>query len=66
MRHAYAIFAAAVCIAGGLSLLGIEAQEKGLVFVSMAHGIGVYCIGKGLYVGAALWPSSAPPRLEAI
>jgi len=38
----------AVCIVGGLYLVSIKAVENNIM-VMLANGIGVYCIGKGLY-----------------
>jgi len=41
-----------VCIAGGLHLVSIRAAENNVI-VMLANGIGVYCIGKGLYAIAS-------------
>jgi len=41
-------------IAGGY-LLSIEAASKQSILESIAHGIGFYCLGKGCFVGPALW-----------
>lgn len=51
----FGILSSLFCILGGLYLCTIQsAAENTTVFEAMAHGIGVYCIGKGLYVGPSL------------
>ena len=39
-----------VCMAGGGYLLMIKAAQENSILESIAHGIGIYCIGKGMYV----------------
>lgn len=47
--------AGAVCAAAGVYMLTIEsASADPTVFEAMAHGIGVYFIGKGVFVWAML------------
>jgi len=49
-----AIVSALVCIAAGVYLLTSQTQAEGSFLEVLAHGIGIYFIGKGLYVGSAL------------
>lgn len=44
------ITAALVCIAGGIYLLSIQSVAGNTVIEAIGHGIGVYCIGKGLFI----------------
>jgi hypothetical protein len=47
--------AGVVCIGAGLYMLSIEsASSDPTVFEAMAHGIGIYFIGKGIFVWAML------------
>ena len=51
----FGILSSLFCIGGGIYLLNIQsASQNYTVFEAMAHGIGIYCIGKGLYVGPSL------------
>lgn len=51
----FGILSSLFCIGGGIYLLNIQsASQSYTVFEAMAHGIGIYCIGKGLYVGPSL------------
>lgn len=42
------------CIGAGVYLLSITPAQENNMIASIAHGIGGYCIGKGLYIGADL------------
>lgn len=70
MRHAAALLSAFLCIWAGFMLLAIDGGNGrdglGKVFADLAHGVGVYCLGKGLFVGAALWPPAPPRSPDAI
>jgi hypothetical protein len=39
-----------VCIIAGLYLLGSQTQDASSYLQTIAHGIGIYFVGKGLYV----------------
>jgi hypothetical protein len=39
-----------VCMAGGAYLVTLQAVAENNLFAAIAHGIGIYCIGKGMYV----------------
>ena len=41
-----------VAIGGGLSLVTLKAASENNLFEAIAHGIGWYCIGKGLFMVA--------------
>ena len=43
--------ATVICIAAGVYLLSIQTVAENSVFESISHGIGIYFIGKGLFVG---------------
>jgi hypothetical protein len=49
-----AVLSSLACIGGGLYLLNIQSAAENNIFEAIAHGIGIYCIGKGLYVGPSL------------
>lgn len=46
--------AAGFCIYGGVYLLGSHAASQDSYLELIAHGLGYYMIGKGIFVGAAL------------
>jgi hypothetical protein len=43
----------AVAIFGGITLLGLKAAGESSLIEALAHGIGIYCIGRGLFMIAA-------------
>jgi len=45
------------CIAAGAYLLQTQAVGESSWFEAIAHGMGIYFIAKGLFVGPALWQS---------
>lgn len=49
-----AVIGGAVTILGGLTLLGLKAASENSLIEAVAHGIGIYCIGKGLFMMAAV------------
>jgi hypothetical protein len=65
-RKVAAFASAAFCILAGLYLLMVEPADKDnkLVLFSIAHGMGAYFVGKGIYCGTELWGPAvviAPP-----
>lgn len=51
-----AILSGSICIITGFYLLTVQpAADTGNVMFTICHGMGAYFIGKGLYVGTALW-----------
>lgn len=44
----------AICILAGLYLLTSQTELENSYLEVLAHGLGLYFIGKGIYVGAAL------------
>ena len=46
----FAIIGGAVCIFGGLSLVGLKAAGANSMIESIANGMGYYFIGKGMYM----------------
>lgn len=48
------ILAALVCIGAGLYLLATQAVADNSFLEVLAHGIGIYFIGKGLFVGTTV------------
>jgi hypothetical protein len=76
MTRVTAIASAAICIIAGIYLLQTQAAgDEGNWLETIAHGMGIYFIGKGLFVGASLWaqgdairllqPPPLPPREPA-
>jgi hypothetical protein len=55
MRHLFALLSAAFCVLAGIVLLDIKPVQENNMFGAIAHGLGLYCIGKGLYCLADLW-----------
>lgn len=45
------------CIAAGVYLLQTQGAGESSWFEVIAHGMGVYFIAKGLFIGPALWQS---------
>lgn len=52
--------AGAACVAAGLYLMTIQSVGETTVFVAIAHGMGLYFIGKGLFVWRANYIASRP------
>jgi hypothetical protein len=55
MRSLFALLSMLFCIAAGCYLLGITPAQQDNMMAMIAHGIGIYCIGKGLYCGGDLF-----------
>lgn len=51
--RAFCVFAGIISIVGGLSLFTLKAASENSLIEALAHGIGIYCIGKGLFMMAA-------------
>lgn len=49
-----AIVSAAACIIGGVWMLLTQPADSNSIFGPLLHGIGLYCIGKGLWIGPSL------------
>lgn len=47
------------CIAAGLYLLGISSKGGDTIMEAISHGIGIYCIAKGFFVGPMLIAQSS-------
>lgn len=43
-----------VAIFGGVTLVGLKAASENSLIEAVAHGLGIYCIGKGLFMIAAI------------
>ena len=57
MSKATAVLAGLFCAGAGVYLLSFSSSgEEANWFETMAHGIGIYFIGKGIFVAAVLWP----------
>ncbi len=51
----FAILGAIVCAAAGLMLLSVQAQAENSLLELIAHGLGVYCLGRaGMAMSNAL------------
>jgi len=48
------IIGGGVAILGGTTLLGLKAAGENSMIEAIAHGLGIYCIGKGLFMIAAV------------
>lgn len=46
-----ALLSSAGCIVGGLWMLLTQPADSSSIFGPLLHGIGLYCIGKGIFVG---------------
>lgn len=53
------VIAGAVAIFGGVTLLGLKAAGENSLIEALAHGIGIYCIGKGLFMIAGVGNAKA-------
>lgn len=54
-QSTFGVIAALVSIGAGLYLLGSEsASQEATVFDALMHGIGAYCIARGLWMIASL------------
>jgi hypothetical protein len=66
------IVAALICIGAGLYLLSAESPPVAGIggtswFEVLAHGIGIYFIGKGIYIGTSSWTQAeANERLDKL
>ena len=49
----FCIVGGIVAIGGGLNLVGLKAAGENSMIEAIAHGIGWYCIGKGLFMIAS-------------
>ena len=48
------IIGGAISIYGGITLVGLKAASENSLIEAIAHGIGIYCIGKGTFMIAAV------------
>ena len=56
MAKLASIVSALVAIGAGLYMLTLTTAAAGTtIFEAMAHGIGAYFIGKGIFMGGSLW-----------
>jgi hypothetical protein len=55
MTRLAGIASAAFCVGAGVYMLSIHAAAPNSILESIAHGIGLYFIGKGIFIGAMLW-----------
>jgi hypothetical protein len=56
MTKLVSIVSMLIAIGAGLYMLTLESAAEGTtIFEAMAHGIGAYFVGKGLFMGASLW-----------
>lgn len=62
MTRLAALASAATCIAAGYYLISIQAADPDSILESLCHGLGIYMIGKGIFVGALLWKQDAIER----
>lgn len=46
----FAIIGGVVCIFGGIMLAGLEARGNDSMIEAIANGMGIYFIGKGIYM----------------
>lgn len=65
---AVGLLAGAICVGAGVWLLTQQSVEDPTVgtswFEIIAHGIGVYFIGKGIFVAALLWARDDAAKVE--
>jgi hypothetical protein len=54
-----------ICVVAGLYLLSAQAVASNSFLELLAHGIGIYFIGKGLFVGPSLWKQAEQTELLA-
>ena len=62
MTKLAAIGAAAFCGFAGVYLLSVQAAAPDSILETIAHGLGIYMIGKGIFVGALLWKQDSLER----
>lgn len=55
MTKVLALISAFGCIAAGLYLLDAQAAAEDSLIETLMHGIGIYFLAKGLYLGASLY-----------
>lgn len=56
MTKLASIVSALVAIGAGLYMITLQTQAQGTTILeAIAHGIGAYFIGKGIFMGASLW-----------
>jgi hypothetical protein len=48
------VLSSLACIGAGIYLLGTQAVAENSLLETLMHGIGIYFIGKGIYVGSSL------------
>jgi len=48
------IVSGAICVIAGIYLLGLEAAGQNSMLEHIAHGMGIYFIGKGIYTGTSV------------
>lgn len=48
------VIGGAVAIFGGVTLIGLKAASENSLIEAIAHGIGIYCVGKGVFMIAAV------------
>jgi len=51
----WAVLAGVVCIGAGVYLLLLQPAVKESLIGAIAHGLGAYFVGKGIFAGATLW-----------
>lgn len=49
----FAVIGGAVAIAAGLYLCAVDSEVPGSLAAHVAHGVGIYCIGRGIYMIAS-------------
>lgn len=57
-----AVISLFLCWTGGFMLIAVQSEGGNTIFEAIAHGIGVYCLGKGCFVGQSLWNSKHATR----
>jgi len=48
------VIGGATAIFGGVTLVGLKAASENSLIEAIAHGLGIYCIGKGVFMIAAV------------
>lgn len=51
----WAVLAGLVCVAAGVYLILLQPAVEESLIGAIAHGLGVYFVGKGIFAGATLW-----------
>ena|ERR1043166_8572720 len=49
----FCVVAGGIAVFGGFTLLNLKAAAENSLVEAIAHGIGIYCIGKGLFMIAS-------------